>query len=90
MSLTHELFDGGTRKASVERSQAALQIARMQLDQRNRDIELAVETAPLNTVQLAKLLRLAKGTVQLAGQDLRLAEECYNVGMGRLLEVLDA
>lgn len=28
--------------------------------------------------------------MQLAGQELRLAEERYNVGMGRLLEVLDA
>ncbi len=90
VSLTHELFDGGTRRARVERSQAALQIARMQLDQRNRDIELAVETAHLNVIRLAKLLRLAEGTVQLAREDLRLAEERYNVGMGRLLEVLDA
>ncbi len=90
VSLTHELFDGGTRKAGVERSRAALEIARMQMGQRNRDIELAVETAHLDAVRLAKLLRLAEGTVQLAREDLRLAEERYNVGMGRLLEVLDA
>ena len=90
VSLTHELFDGGTRKARVERSQATVQIARVQLEQRKRDIGLAIETAHLDAVRLAKLLRLAKGTVQLAREDLRLAEERYNVGMGRLLEVLDA
>ena len=88
--LTHELFDGGTRKARVERSQAAVQIARMQLEQRKRDSGLAIETAHVDAVRLAKLLRLAKGTLRLAREDLRLAEEHYNVGMGRLLEVLDA
>ena len=62
----------------------------MNLEQQQREIALAVEVSHLELVRLEKILRIAESTVELAGEDLRLAQERYRVGKGRLLEALDA
>lgn len=90
VSLTYNIFDGGIRRANVDRARLALETARMNLEQQRRNISLAVEVAHLELVRLEKILRVAEGTVELAEEDLRLAKERYRVGKGRLLEALDA
>ena len=90
ISLTYNLFDGGARQAAIDRSAVALKTAQMNAAQREREVALAIETVYLELVRLEKILRLGERTVKLAGEDLRLAEERYRVGKGRLLEVLDA
>ncbi len=90
VSMTYNVFDGGIRQASIDRSRVALETARMNVRQQERDIALAVETTYLELIRLEKLLRLGERTVRLAEEDLRLAEERYRVGKGRLLETLDA
>lgn len=90
VSLTYNLFDGGIRRANVDRARTALETAKMNLEQQQREIALAVEVSHLELVRLEKILRLAESTVELAGEDLRLAQERYRVGKGRLLEALDA
>lgn len=90
LSLSYNLFDGGLRSAGIRRSQSSLATARLTLDQQERDIALAVETVYLEMVRLERILGIAERTADLAAQDLRLAEERYRVGNGRLLEVLDA
>jgi outer membrane protein TolC len=90
MSLTYNMFDGGLRQANIDRSWVALESARMNARQQEREIALQIETAYLELVRLEKILRLGERTVKLAEEDLRLAEERYRVGKGRLLEVLDA
>ena len=90
VSLTYNIFDGGTKQAAIDRSAVALKTAQMNAAQREREIVLAIETAYLELVRLEKILRLGERTVKLAEEDLRLAEERYRVGKGRLLEVLDA
>lgn len=90
VSLTYNLFDGGIRRANVDRARTALESAKMNLEQQQREIALAVEVSHLELVRLEKILRIAESTVELAGEDLRLAQERYRVGKGRLLEALDA
>ncbi len=90
VSLTYNLFDGGIRRANVARARTALQTAKTNLEQQQREIALAVEVSHLELIRLEKILRLAERTVELAEEDLRLAQERYRVGKGRLLEALDA
>lgn len=90
LSVNYNLFDGGLRTAANRRARANLEMARLTLDQRERDLALAVETTYLEMVRLGRILEIALRTTDLATEDLRLAEERYRVGKGRLLEVLDA
>ena len=90
LTLTYQLFDGGLRGADVDRARSNLESARLSLEQQERDLALSVETTYLELVRLGRILRIARRTTELAAEDLRLAEERYRVGKGRLLEVLDA
>ena len=90
LSLSYNLFDGGLKRANIDRSRTAVEIARVNLEQQQRQIALAVETAYLEQVRLQKLLTIAERTAELAAKDLHLAQERYRVGKGRLLESLDA
>lgn len=90
LNLTWDLFDGGLRGADVDRARSSLESARLGLEQQERDLALSVETTYLELVRLGRILRIARRTTELAAEDLRLAEERYRVGKGRLLEVLDA
>lgn len=94
LSLSYNLFDGGIKQASIARARAGLEAARMTLQKQDREALLEIETARLELIRLEQLLQIAERTVQMAQQDLRLAEELYRVGgrqgKGRLLEVLDA
>lgn len=90
VNLSYNIFDGGLRGASIRRAQANLASARLALEQEERDIALEVETTYLEMVRLRRILDIARRTSELAAEDLRLAEERYRVGKGRLLEVLDA
>ena len=90
LNLTYQLFDGGLRSADVDRARSSLESARLGLEQQERDLALSVETTYLELVRLGRILRIARRTAELAAEDLRLAEERYRVGKGRLLEVLDA
>ena len=90
VNLSYNLFDGGIRSASIDRSRISLEAARMNLEQEKRDLALAVEIAYLELARLNKIVTINERTVELAQEDLRLAEESYRVGRGTLLELLDA
>ena len=90
VNLSYNLFDGGIRSASIDRSRISLEAARMNLEQEERDLALAVEIAYLELARLNKIVTINERTVELAQEDLRLAEESYRVGRGTLLELLDA
>lgn len=90
VGISYNVFDGGIRAAGVNRSKSSLNTARLTLEQRERDIALAVETTWLEMDRLRRILQLNGSTVELATEDLHLAEERYRVGKGTLLEVLDA
>ncbi len=90
LSMSYNVFDGGIRSANVQRSKSSLNTARLTLEARGRDIALAVETTWLELDRLRRILEIAEHTVELATEDLHLAEERYRVGKGTLLEALDA
>ena len=89
-TLSYNIFDGGIRRANTARARTALENARLAVEQEERSVTLALETAQLELVRLEKIFQVSQRTVELAQEDLRLAEERYRVGKGRLLEVLDA
>ena len=90
VSISYNVFDGGVRTAGIRRARVNFETARLALDQEGRNTALAVETTFLEIVRLRRILQIARRTAELAAEDLRLAEERYRVGKGRLLEVLDA
>jgi outer membrane protein len=90
LSVSYNVFDGGIRSANVQRSKSSLNTARLTLEARGRDVALAVETTWLELDRLRRILGIAEHTVELATEDLHLAEERYRVGKGTLLEALDA
>ena len=90
LSVSYNVFDGGIRSANVQRSTSSLNTARLTLEARRRDVALAVETTWLELDRLRRILEIADHTVELATEDLHLAEERYRVGKGTLLEALDA
>ena len=90
LSVSYNLFDGGLRSAGIQRSRIGLENARLHLEQQRREVALAVETAHLELARLAKILEISEGTLEVAGEDLKLAKESYEVGQGTLLELLDA
>lgn len=90
LSVSYNIFDGGLRTAGIRRARVNVETARLALDQEARNIALEVETTYLEMVRLRRILQIARRTAELAAEDLRLAEERYRVGKGRLLEVLDA
>ncbi|NKB66014.1 MAG: hypothetical protein GKR89_03030 [Candidatus Latescibacteria bacterium] len=89
-TLSYNIFDGGIRRANTARARTGLENARLAVEQEERSITLALETAQLELTRLEKIYQVSQRTVHLAQEDLRLAEERYRVGKGRLLEVLDA
>ena len=90
VTLTYNVFDGGLRSASIDRSRVGLENARLNLEEKKRELNLSVETAHLELVRVKKILEISAVTMEVAEEDLKLAEESYRIGQGTLLELLDA
>mgnify|MGYP001486033151 FL=1 len=90
VTLTYDVFDGGLRSASIDRSRVGLENARLNLEEKKRELSLGVETAHLELVRVKKILEISAVTMEVAEEDLKLAEESYRIGQGTLLELLDA
>lgn len=84
------IWDWGQTDGRVKQARAALEQAKISLDDISRQIELEVQQAYSNIVQGRELIRSQEETVGQAEEALRLASARLSAGAGTQLEVLNA
>ena len=89
-SLSWQLFDGFSRYHETSRANAALQSARAERQRRRLEVEEGVRTAHSRLLTAHASYRTNLTNVELAQEDLRLAEGRYQAGAGTFLDLLDA
>lgn len=90
ISLSVPLFDGGRVEAQVRQERALLAAARERLGKLELQIRQDVETALLNCDASDRQLEVARHSVMLAEEVLRIERLKYEMGRGTALDVLDA
>ncbi len=84
------LFDNGYSAGRAAAAQAGVAQAKLNLEQLATDAELQVRQAYLNLDAAKARVAAASAYVDLAGENLRLAQVRYRGGVGTLLELQDA
>lgn len=90
LAVSLPLFDGFATKAGIQRSEANLRNAEIELERVTRDRELSVRQARLNLESTLIALEGRRETVDLAAEAHRLAQVRMENGMATALERLDA
>jgi outer membrane protein len=90
LAVSLPIFDGFTTKAGIQRSEANLRNAEIELERVTRDRELSVRQARLNLENTLVALDGRQETVDLAAEAYRLALVRVENGMATALERLDA
>lgn len=90
IGLSVPLFDGGRVDAMVRQERAVLASARERLAKLELQIRQDVETALLNCDASDRQLEVARQSVGLAEEVLRIERLKYEMGRGTALDVLDA
>lgn len=90
IALSVPIFDGGRVDALVRQEKAVLAAARERLTKLELQIRQDVETALLNCDASDRQLEVARQSVGLAEEVLRIERLKYEMGRGTALDVLDA
>ena len=90
VQLTWNLFDGLHTQGRVKEAMANLEKAGVDLDDKERGIELEVRTAYSNFIEAREVLESQKKVVEEAEEALRLARARAEAGTGTQLDVLSA
>lgn len=88
--LSWNIFDSGLTRGRIMESRANYERARLDVDDRRRQIELEVRTAYSDFIEAREVLESQKEVVGEAEEALRLAEARFGAGNGTELDVLDA
>lgn len=88
--LSWNIFDSGLTRGRIMESRANYERARLDVDDRRRQIELEVRTAYSDFIEAREVLESQKEVVGEAEEALRLAEARFGAGSGTELDVLDA
>jgi outer membrane protein TolC len=84
------IFEGNTVRARVLQADAALQQQRAQLDDLRARVDYEVRTAFLDLKASDDRVQVARGTVDLAGQQLTQAQDRFSAGVASNIEVVQA
>jgi outer membrane protein TolC len=90
VSLSFNIFNGFSDQAEVERQSLNYHIAKENLIDRQRNLQLEVEQALLALKAAREIAAINEDNLKSAEEDLRLAQERYRVGAGTLLEIINA
>ena len=90
LSVRWNLFDGFQTNNSVQSAIATRRNAEISLTQAERDINAQVKKALLDLEAARKQYEVGQKALVSAGEDLKIAEERYNLGAGTLLDMLVA
>ncbi len=89
-SINYDLFDGGLQDAKVREAEATLEANRAQMENVGQTIISDVSQAYLRMKSAEQKIQTAELQELNASESFRLAEGRYKVGLGILLDVLDA
>lgn len=90
VTLSLNIFDGGTRRADVNMRKAENRQANLALKQAIDDVTLEVEEAYDQLLQAKQALDIQGATIASAEEGLKIARVRYESGVGTQLEVLSA
>jgi outer membrane protein TolC len=90
VEFTWDVFDGFSTHGRVVQARALYEAARLDLDEKKRDIALEVRTAHSTLQQAFETIESHKKGVEQGEESLRLAQARFNVGAGTQLDVLSA
>jgi outer membrane protein TolC len=84
------LYQGGRIRARIHEERAKLAAAQERLRKLEQQIRLEVETAFLNHESASERIRMLKKSVEQAKESLRIEQQKYELGKGKIVDVLDA
>lgn len=90
LSVRWTLFDGFQTNSAIQAAIASRRIAEISLTQAERDINSQVKKALLDLEAARKQYEVSQKALVSASEDLKIAEERYNLGAGTLLDMLVA
>jgi outer membrane protein TolC len=88
--VTIPIFDGGGRSADVRAAQAELAASRLRLAQLEKDIAADVETSYVDISGQVERISNARDLVNAAQVNLETATEKYRLGLGIVLDIVNA
>lgn len=84
------LYQGGRVRARVREERARLAALQQRLQKMELQIRLEVETSRLNILSARERAQTLQKTIEQAEESLRIERERYELGMGAIVDVLDA
>jgi len=90
LAANWNIFDGGVTKAKIKQAETSLDKAKLQAEQTMDSIEQEVRQSYLSMQEAEKRLKTTEVAVGKAEEDLDIAREKYNAGVGTNLDVIDA
>jgi outer membrane protein TolC len=89
-SLKIPVFHWGEGRQKQLAARREMEISQAELDKNSRLITLEMEQARLNVHDARLRVRMAKSALEQAGENLRVSNDNYTVGMGLLSDLLEA
>lgn len=90
LSLNFPLFLGWSVSNRVQLAEVQAKISEVELNDLERDIKRQIKTTFLNLQAAKKGLLVSENNIEAARENLRIEEEKYSLGSGKLLDVLIA
>jgi outer membrane protein len=90
VTLSFNLFNGFSDQAEVERQSLTYNIAKENLADRQRNLQLEVEQALLSLRASKEITTINEDNLKSSEEGLRLMQERYRVGAGTLLDIINA
>lgn len=84
------IFDGGARKADVRAAQDNLSASQIRLDQLKKDVDADVEATYVDVSGEEQGIKNARDLVEAARINFQTASEKYQLGLGIVLDVVNA
>ncbi len=88
--VNFSLFDGGKRSADLKAAEATLAASQIQLEQTEKDLSADVESCYINLAGQVERINNARILVQQAQTNLATATERYQLGLGIVLDIVNA
>ena len=90
LSISYPLFTGFLQSTQVEVAKVDYKIEQENYQNLLRDLEVELDFTVEQLVNLGKMIPIFEETKKSAEEDLRLAQERYNLGAATILDVLDS
>jgi outer membrane protein len=90
VSANWNVFDAGAVKSKIKQADLSVEKAKEQAKQTSNNVELEVRQVYLSMQEAEKRLDTTQKAIAKAEEDLYIAQEKYNAGVGTSLDVIDA